>query len=253
MRNFKINRKGNTIRGKIYGDTSKKRSVIILSHGFMANQKSCKAYAEFLAKAGFIAVTYDFCGGGLGSVSDGKTEEMTVFTEKEDLLSVIRTFEKQPYTKDISLFGMSQGGFVSAMVAKEIPERIKKLILLFPALCIPDDARKGQMMFYRFDPENIPDILGKRPMKLGGDYARCVLKMDASIEIGGFFGPVLYVHGTADRIVDISYARKGHTLYDNCDYHEIEGAGHGFRRKENILVKAWMLDFLLREEGEDFS
>lgn len=235
------------IRGKIYGDTSEKKSVVILSHGFMVNQKSCKNYANLLAKAGFIAVTYDFCGGGLGSVSDGKTEEMTVLTEKEDLYSVIRCFEKQPHTKDISLMGMSQGGFVSAMVTKEIPDRVKKLILFFPALCIPDDARKGQMMFYKFDPENIPDLLGKRPMKLGGDYARCVLTMDPYEEIGGFDGHVLYVHGTKDKVVDISYARKGKELYPDCDYYEIEGAGHGFRGKDDALAKGLLLSFLLEE------
>lgn len=53
--------------------------------------------------------------------------------------------------------GCSQGGFVSGMTAAQLKEQIRGLIMFYPALCIPDDARKGHMMFSEFDPQNIPD------------------------------------------------------------------------------------------------
>lgn len=232
------------LRGKIYGDTALPKPVVILSHGFLANQKMCRKYARLLANIGYVAITFDFCGGGLGCKSDGKSEDMTLLSEVRDLFSVIEHVKKQPYAKSVSLLGCSQGGFVSAMAARRLPDQIEKLILMYPALCIPDDARKGKMMFYRFDPQNIPDTLGRFPMKLGGNYAKTVIGMDAFEEIGGFDGPVLYLHGTADKIVDIEYARKAKDLYPNCEYHEIVGGGHMFRGKSDKEACGFLAGFM---------
>jgi hypothetical protein len=235
-----------TIRGHIFGKGTAPKPAVILSHGFMANEKTCYDYAKLIESLGYVAFTYDFCGGGLGVHSDGKTEDMTVLTEKKDLHSVIDYVSSLPFvdSERISLLGCSQGGFVSAMVAKEIPEKIASLILIYPALCIPDDARSGKMMFFKFDPKNIPDILGRLPMKLGGDYARCVIDMDPYEEIGGFEKPVLYLHGTDDNIVNISYARKANVLYPQCSYFEIIGGGHGFKGEAEKEAQQHISDFL---------
>ena len=243
--NFYCKRDKLTIRGKIFGDTSEKKPVVILSHGFLANQKMCRTYAQELADIGYIAATFDFCGGGLGSKSDGSSKDMTVFTEAEDLLAVIKFFQDQSYTENISLLGCSQGGLVSAMVSKKIPNKIEKLILLYPALCIPDDARKGKMMFYRFDSKNIPETLGKFPMKLGRSYAESVIDKDAFDLIGGFSGPVLYLHGTEDKVVDISYARKAKDFYPSCEYHEIVGGGHMFKGGHDQQAIKFLRDFMV--------
>ena len=248
MQELKVQRDGLNIRGKIYGDTSEKRPVFILSHGYLANQSMCTKYAKLLADMGFISVTFDFCGGGVISSSDGKSENMTVLTEVEDLTAVVDYISAQDYTDSISLLGCSQGGLVSAMLTKKLKDRIKSLVLMYPALCIPDDARKGKMMLFSFDPNNIPDILCTVPMKISGEYAKTIIDMDPYAEIGGFDGPVLYLHGTADRIVDIEYARKAHVLYPNCRYHEIEGGGHIFRGEANKeacrLLKKFAADLL---------
>lgn len=45
--------------------------------------------AKGLAKAGFTVFMFDFCGGGLLSKSDGKFIDMSIDTEKQDLLCVI--------------------------------------------------------------------------------------------------------------------------------------------------------------------
>lgn len=218
--------------------------AVILSHGFLANAGMCKTYAKLLAGSGFAAFIFDFCGGGLMSKSDGKTEDMTVFTEVDDLRAVYQYVKTLPYVdpERISLLGCSQGGLVSALAAKELD--IEKLVLLYPAFCIPDDARAGKMMFYTFDPGNIPDILGKRPMKLGGDYARTVVGMDVYEEIRGFNGPVLLLHGTEDDIVDISYARKAKDCFPGCEYHELEGAGHMFRGEDDKKACVLIRDFM---------
>lgn len=228
---FSCKRDELTIRGHIWGRGARPKPAVILSHGFVANEETCHTYAMLLADIGYIAVTFDFCGGGPISCSDGRTQDMTVFTEKEDLLAVIAYVKQQPYvnTENISLLGCSQGGLVAAMVAKELRSEISKLILFYPAFCIPDAARRGHMISFKFDPQNIPDILGDNPMRLGRDYARSVINMNAFAETSGYDGRTLLLHGTEDKIVDISYARRAKDLYPNCQYREIVGAGHVFR------------------------
>ena len=79
---------------------------------------------------------------------------------------------------------------------------IERLVLFYPAFCIPDDARRGQMMFAKFDPANIPPVVSRYPMKLGDVYVKAVINMDIYEEIRGYEGPVLLVHGTKDKIVN---------------------------------------------------
>lgn len=244
MKEFECKRGSFTIRGRILGDTTEKREVVILSHGFMSDQNGCMDFARVIEEAGLIAVTFDFCGGGPNCVSDGSTRDMTVFTEVEDLLAVIEYFRNQPFTAGISILGFSQGGLVSALVAEKADVAINRLILVFPALCIPDDARAGRMLGFGFDPENIPETLGQEPMLLCGDYARSVIHLDVYKELGKFAGPVLYLHGTADPIVNISYARRAHSLYSNCEYHEIQEGGHGFWGEAEMEARGLLRDFL---------
>lgn len=229
---FLCKRDNLTIKGHVWGKRDGRQNAVILSHGFLSNERSCFTYAKLLAGMGFLAVTYDFCGGGIICKSDGRKQDMTVFTEKADLLAVIKSVREQYDAADIFLLGCSQGGFVSGLTAAELgAENISGLLLFYPAICIPDDARSGKMMFYKFDPNNIPDLLGRFPMKLGGNYARCVIGLDPYEEMKGYEGPVFLIHGTADPIVNIRYSQKLKDIYPNCKYVEIEGGGHGFKKQ----------------------
>ena len=241
---FTCQRDGLTIRGYVFGEPTSGKHAIIISHGFLANQKTVRNYATALAEEGYLAITFDFNGGGIGGKSDGRSVDMTVQTEKADLLAVIKTVQTQYQPASISLMGCSQGGFVSALTAKELDSGINSLVLFYPALCIPDDARNGHMMFYRFDPKNVPDVLGRFPMKLGGDYARVVMDMNPFEAIKGYEGPVLLIHGTADKIVNIRYARTARECFPSCEYHEIDGGAHGFKgahdREAIQLLRSFM-------------
>ena len=242
---IEFERDGLKIRGHVWGNTGQAQHAVILSHGFLSNERMCKKYAKLLAEMGFLAVTYDFCGGGIICHSDGRKQDMTVLTEKADLMAVIEGVRTSFAPSSISLLGCSQGGFVSGMVAADLgKEQITSLILFYPAVCIPDDARSGRMMFYKFDPENIPDLLGRFPMKLGGDYARTVIHMDPFIEMKDYDGPVLLIHGTADKIVNIRYARELKDIYQNCRYEEIKDGEHGFKGASDEKACSVLRDFI---------
>ncbi len=233
-----------TIRGTMFTNVrpvemTRPLPVAIVSHGFMANQRSVKAYAEHLAGMGYAAFTFDFCGGCLRGTSEGKTTAMSVLTEKEDLKAVARYARSLVFTdpEDLLLMGCSQGGFVSALTAEEL--HASKLILFYPAFCIPDDARRGSMMFARFDPSAVPETFKCGPMKLGRIYPEDVMDMDPYKETVNYTGDVLIVHGTNDKIVDVSYAEQAYEAYKNAQsgriasLHILRHADHGFRKDED--------------------
>ena len=243
---FECRRDALTIRGHVYRAKEGKLPAVVLCHGFLANDRTLRVYAQALASLGYVCYTFDFNGGGVFCRSDGKSRDMTVFTELEDLRSVMNYVRKQPDVDSahISLLGCSQGGLVSAMYAKRQPAAVEKLVLFYPALCIPDDARAGKMMFARFDPKKIPDTILYFPMRLGRDYAKSVLKTDVYKEIGGYEGPTLLIHGSADRIVSISYSEKAAKLYPNCTYHVVADGQHGFRGKHDREAVQVLTEFM---------
>jgi len=176
---------------------------------------------------------------------------MSVLTEVEDLLAVIKYVQQREDVdaKRISLLGCSQGGVVSAVTTAKLKSGIERLVLFYPAFCIPDDARRGRMLFAKFDPANIPPVISRFPMKLGDVYVKAVIDMDIYEEIRGYDGPVLLVHGTADKIVDIAYARKAREVYKHCEYLEIEGTGHMFSKEHDRIAMGALQKFMMGDRN----
>lgn len=243
---FEYSRDGLTIRGTEYRPEGDDLPIVIVSHGFMDSQKGVKKYAQQIASWGYAAYCFDFCGGCLKGTSDGATTDMTIYTEKEDLKAVISYVKTRPYVDPsrLTLMGCSQGGFVSALTAAELQDQVEKLILFYPALCIPDDARRGQMMMAKFDPQNIPEVIQCGPFRLGRDYPASLLSVDPFLEIIPYRGSVLIIHGTNDKIVAPHYAQDAQKAYCDCDLAMIEGAGHGFRGKTDALAMDMVSQFL---------
>lgn len=252
---FTCVRDGLTIRGTMFCPEKEQLPIAVISHGFMANQKTVYKYARRFAEWGYAAFCFDFNGGCVRGKSDGRTTDMTVLTEREDLKAVIAYAKSLSFTDSdrLILMGCSQGGFVSALTAAQLQEEVTKLILFYPALCIPDDARKGQMILAKFDPENIPEVIACGPMRLGRCYPACVKEMDPFQEISPYGGPVLIVHGDADKIVNLSYAIRANRAYKErdgrlaeCHLKVIRGAGHGFVRRADRTAVACVKQFIFK-------
>ena len=260
---FECQRDGLTIRGTHYRPKGESLPIAIVSHGFMAFQDTVRQYTKELARLGYTAFCFDFCGGSvIKGKSDGKTTEMSVLTEVKDLEAVMNYAKSLPYTKNdgILLMGCSQGGFVSALTAVKRKAEVSKLILFYPALCIPDDARAGKMMFARFDPKNIPERISCGPMKLGRCYVSDVIGMGPYEEIMDYLNDVLIVHGTKDRIVKLDYSCKAYEVYKNTGdsnrrvvFKMLEGGAHGFSRKHDAIAMEWMREFVEEQRGKTYE
>ena len=190
-----------------------------------------------IAKMGFAAYCFDFCGGSDKSKSDGATEDMTVFTEVEDLRAVVKTVKSLGYVEpsEVYLLGSSQGGLVSALLADECPDDFAGMILFYPAFNIPEMVK----MFSGFgDWGNIGDWgnLGNwgdfgdfgGMMSMSENYINSIKGFDVWSHIGKFSKPVCIIHGTNDMIVPISNSEKAAGLYPSAMLNKIEGANHGF-------------------------
>lgn len=232
---FEISSQGCLLRGFILRPKKEgKLPAAIVSHGFASNTEETKKYAEVFAENGYVAFCYDFCMSGSGK-STGSSLGMSVLTEKQDLLNLLNYVRTLDYVdkEKISLVGCSQGGFVSALAAVEREEDIRNLILLFPALCIPDDANRGNIAGAVFDPKNIPEQLQCGPITLSKKYALDAMKIDYIKDLCPFKKPVLLIPAVNDGLVNISYARNLAKAYPNCKLVECPG-DHGFFTGEGL-------------------
>ncbi len=235
-------REGNKIFGMMYHNpaTTKKQPAVILSHSSSLTHEAMSGYAKEIAKIGYAAYCFDFCGGSDKSKSDGKTDEMTVFTEVEDLRAVVKTVKSLDYIDPsrVYLLGSSQGGLVSALLADECPDDFAGMILFYPAFNIPEMVK----MFSGFgDLGNFGDFgdfggfgdwgdfgdFGDM-MSMSEAYINSIKDFDVWSHIGKFPKPVCIVHGTQDMIVPISNSEKAVELYPTATLNKIEGANHGF-------------------------
>ena len=245
---FRCTHDKRSVHGTQYIPQGEKLPIVIVSHEFLMGQFSVRRYVLRFAEWGYAAFCYDFAGGGLFSLD---RKGMTVWTEVEDLKAVIRYAASLPETDEsrIILMGCSQGGLVSALTAAELGEEIEGLILFYPALCIPDDARAGNMIFdTKFDPGHIPDTIKCGPFSFSGEYPRTVMELDVFEELPKYKGKVFIAHGTADRIVDLRFARRAAEAYaeGQCELLVIPKAGHIFTPLRDLSAVRGMKQFLSR-------
>lgn len=215
--------------------------LIIGCHGFDGTYKSKLDYAQYLARRGAAFYAFDFYGGGRETMSGGTMEEMSVLTEADDLLAVIRHFREDPRIDAgrIALWGHSQGGYVASYVAGTRPELVHSMILLYPAYVIRDHVRSIQEK-----EGSIPEYYEQWDCRLGKIYGEDVLSHDIYEVISHFSGNVLLVHGEQDEMVPISYSEKAIEVFPNVRRYWMAGAGHGFEGEDREKMKELAADFL---------
>ena len=236
-------RDGKRIFGIMYRPDVKqeKMPLVIISHGFGGNNVWGIPYAQALTEQGYLVYCFDFCGGGNHSQSDGNTREMSIMTERADLLAILQQLRQLPEvdTRRITLFGESQGGIVTALAAAEAEEQIRNIILFYPAFSIPVDTHRRYPT--RADIPNEGEIWG---MHLGRCYAEDIYDLDPYAVIAPFQKPVLIIHGDSDRVVPIAFGDRAAQTYKNATFHVLHGVDHGFYGLPQWLAIQLVSEFL---------
>lgn len=217
---------GNKIYGRIYTPAGTgKHPAVILSHGYNGHGADFTNECKYYAQNGYIAYAFDFCGGSASTLSTGKSTDMTIFTEKSDLLSVFDyIYGLDEVDQDhVYLFGGSQGGLVTALATEERSDKVKAMAMYFPALCIPDDWRKTYP-----DVEKIPETKGFWGLTLGKNFFVSIHDFHTFDHIGKYDKNVLIVHGDKDVIAPLSYSQEAEKVYPNGKLIVMSGEGHGF-------------------------
>ena len=236
---------GHTLYGELMlpQNRSGKLPTIICSHGFNGSYRYYRGSVGMcLAMSGFAVYCFDFYGGSVHGKSGGKMTEMSVFTERDQLNDVIAKIRTMDFAdpEHLFLWGESQGGFVTAITAAQHNDDVRAIVLFYPAFCARDDIQKRYRTLDEM-PEVI-DILGK---KVGIVYYEKLFDFDAYAEAAKYTGPVLIVHGDADRTVDLSYGRAAAENYQNARIEVLPGEDHGFSGKGKLKAAELVYEFLV--------
>ncbi len=218
-----------------------KYPLVIFSHGYNGSKNDFEIMTDYLAQQKIASFCYDFCGGSVQDKSSLPTTQMTIFTEKEDLHAVVNALCKREEldSKNLFLFGGSQGGLVSALTAEEIKEKVRGLILLFPALCIAENWNE------RFPKiEDIPDTQELWGMTLGRVFFESIHGFDVYAHIGTFDKNVFVMHGDKDPVVSVEYSERLRRIYKNMEIEVFSGEGHGFTEAGNKKAAKLLAEFI---------
>jgi len=219
----------------------KKHPIVIVAHGFNGSHHFGRSYFKMLNEMGYMCYTFDFPCGGTGSRTDNNTVNMSVIDEQKALETIVRYFKSHSDVdkKNIVLLGSSQGGLIAALTAASLQKDISKLILEFPALCIPDNwnSRYPQV-------SDIPDTTKVWQVPIGRQFFTELRNMDPYQAVEAYRRPVLIIHGDADPVVPIDYSRRAVKLYKDARLLEIPNAGHGFGAEDFQRSLACIRQFL---------
>ena len=112
------------------------------------------------------------------------------------------------------------------MIAGELKDKIKALVLLAPAAVLKDDALNGVLMYRHYDPANPPETLNVFFHRIGREYFLTARTLPIYERSSLYEGPVFIAHGKKDKIVPFSYSEEYHRRYSNSELHLFENENH---------------------------
>lgn len=226
---------------------SKKLPTIVIAHGLNNTLEQYEMYSQLLAKQGYLVYSFDFYGGSRQSKSGGQDMlNMSVKTELTDLTQVMEKLRSEAFVdkSKMSLFGSSQGGVVASLYAAAYPDRVHKLLLIFPAFVLFNDAKATYHELGSPDFDQLPDSLTHHNATLGKIYLIDALDIDIQAEQTKITAPTLIIHGTDDAVVPYQYAVEASQTIPNAELVTVEGGEHRIDERFAITAAPAIQKFL---------
>lgn len=222
-------------------ENMEKCPIVLFSHGYNGCMTDFDETRKKLSENGIASAALTFSGGSTRDKSGFPSTDMTLVSEKEDLVSLIEWALSQEWTdkERIFLFGGSMGGLVSCMAAEEMQDSLRALALLFPALCIVDDWNE------RFKNESdIPEEMMFWNLLLGKNFFLSMRNMDVFESLSKIALNTLIFHGDKDNIVPLKYSQKAVKTLPNAKLTVFENEGHGFSEEASKTMDQMLIEFI---------
>lgn len=214
---------------------------VVFLGGFRSDMEGSKALflEKWAREAGRAFLRFDYSGHGLSS---GDFLEGAIGDWAEDALEVISTLTSGAQI----LVGSSMGGWISLLVAKQMPKKIAGLVGVAAAPDFTEDS-----MWAGFSPDQKAELSANGQVALPSDYSddpyvitkrlieegrgQLVLRDPLNLSF-----PVRLLHGTQDKDVEISVPLRllDHATGPDISLTLVKGADHRFSEPRELrLIK----------------
>ena len=247
---FFENTKGLKLCGILEEPNEKREEIVILVHGYSSNKNrsTSKQLSEELAGRNMNSFRIDLDGCG---ESEGEFKNQTITSAVDDIISAISMMKGKGYHK-IDLFGSSAGGLAVMATALKHAE-INRIGLKAPVSDYPSQRKKKFGQDYINDLKKngyvLYEIGEEKKLKVYNSFHEDSKKYVMYDKVKDIKCPVLIIHGTRDKSVDIENSKKLVKGFPNGKLIILEGANHGLeingdRTLSNQLFGDWF------EKGE---
>lgn len=224
-----------------------KMPVLILIPGFTGHieEEHILGVSKAATDSGYVCLRAELYGHGK---SDGDFYDHTIYLWLQEAIRVINYACSLPYAGNVILAGHSQGGLLAVLAAGVMGDKISALLPLSPAMCIPEDSKRGHILGVDFDNENLPEFIQSDNWKLSSNYIRVARMLPVDEAINRFKKPVLIIHGTNDEAVPYDCGKNLCAQYSNAKLISIKDDNHCYNYHLDEVVQS-VKDFLTSQNS----
>lgn len=131
--------------------------TLILAHGFGCDQNMWRFMLPALQES-FHLVLFDYVGSGQSKLADYTTEKYSSLDGyAQDIIDIIEALDLH----DVTIVGHSVSATVAGLVSLQLPEVVKKIIMICPSPCFLNDPPAYEGGFERSDLEELLGLMDK--------------------------------------------------------------------------------------------